>query len=197
MSQRHKSPGRLGGVALSGAGFLRAIGSQGAGNGPFSRPCGGVAFDGEGNLVVSDGENHLIHMLRYIDGAHLRTIGSRGAGNGQFNCPWGIAFDGAGQIIVVELGGHRVQVLRYSDGAHVRTIGSRGSSNGQFNRHNGGVFIDSDGRIVAADTNNNRAQVLERAATCASPSPPLPPLPLPKHQFSQLLPHTVHEAHGA
>jgi hypothetical protein len=31
LSQRHKLPGRLGGVALSGARFLRAIGSQVAG----------------------------------------------------------------------------------------------------------------------------------------------------------------------
>ena len=56
---------------------------------------------------------------------------------------------------------HRVQVPRYSDGAHVRTIGSQGSGNGQFNSPFGGIAIDSDGRIVVADTNNHRVQVLE------------------------------------
>jgi len=56
---------------------------------------------------------------------------------------------------------HRVQVLRYSDGAHVRTIGSRGSGNGQFNNLSGGIAIDSDGRIVVADTLNHRVQVLD------------------------------------
>ncbi len=61
---------------------MRVIGSRGAGDGQFNRPCGGVAFDGEGNLVVSDCYNHRIQAFRYIDGVHLRTIGSEGKGNG-------------------------------------------------------------------------------------------------------------------
>ena len=52
LSRRHKLPGRLGAVAAAGAGFVRVIGSKGAGNGQFNLPGGGVAFDGEGNLVV-------------------------------------------------------------------------------------------------------------------------------------------------
>ena len=35
MSRRHELPGRLGGVAAAGAGFVRATGSRGAGNGQF------------------------------------------------------------------------------------------------------------------------------------------------------------------
>ena len=101
LSRRHDLPVlRLGAVAAAGAGFVRAIVSEGAGNGKLVFPFGGVAFDGEGNLVVSDGFNSRIQVFRYIDGVHLRTIGSQGAGNGQFNEPWGIAFDGAGHIIV-------------------------------------------------------------------------------------------------
>ena len=161
LSRRHKLPGRLGAVAAAGAGFVRVIGSQGAGNGQFSCPFGGVAFDGEGNLVVSDSDNHRIQVFRYSDGTHLRSIGSYGAGNGQFNCPWSIAFDGAGHIIVSDMDNHRVQVLRYSDGAHVRTIGGKGSHNGQFSFAFGGIAIDSDGLIVVADTLNNRVQVLD------------------------------------
>ena len=132
LSRRHELPGRLGAVAAAGAGFVRATGSYGACNGQFNQPNGGVAFDGEGNLVVSDRGNHRIQVFRYIDGAHLRTIGSRGEGKGQFKDPYGIAFDGAGHIIVSEHLGHRVQVLRYSDCAHVITIGSPGSGNGKF-----------------------------------------------------------------
>jgi len=158
LSRRHELPGRLGEVAAAGAGFVRAIGSEGAGNGKFSQPHGGVAFDGEGNLVVSDGDNHRIQVFRYIDGAHLRNIGSRGAGNGQFNGPWGIAFDGAGHIIVSEHTGHRVQVLRYSDGAHVLTIGSQGSGNGQF-FYPSGIAVDGEGNIAVCDQGNARVQV--------------------------------------
>ena len=107
LSRRHKLPGRLGAVAAAGAGFVRVIGSEGAGNGQFNYPCGGVAFDGEGNLVVCDSENHRIQVLRYSDGTHLRSFGSRGAGNGQFNTPWGIAFDGAGHMVVSDWDNHR------------------------------------------------------------------------------------------
>ena len=83
---------------------------------------------------------------------HVRTIGSEGAGAGQFLNPSGVAFDAAGHIVDVEYDNHRVQVLRYSNGAHVRTIGSQGSVKGQFYNPCGGIAIDSDGRIVVADT---------------------------------------------
>jgi len=158
LSRRHELPGRLGAVAAAGAGFARAIGSEGAGNGQFNHPCGGVAFDGEGNLVVSDRDNHRIQVFRYIDGAHLRNIGSEGAGNGQFQDPWGIAFDGAGHIIVSENEGHRVQVLRYIDGAHIITFGSCGSGNGQFN-YPTGIAVDGEGNIAVFDSGNARVQV--------------------------------------
>jgi len=159
LSQRHNLPVlRLGGVAAAGAGFVCAIGSYGGGNGQFNRPCGGVAFDGDGNLVVSDFDSHRIQVFRYIDGAHLRTIGSYGAGNVQFNGPWGIAFDGAGHIIVSEYWGHRVQVLRYSDGAHVVTFGRQGSGNGQFHGPSG-IAVDGEGNIAVFDGYNGRVQV--------------------------------------
>jgi len=159
LSRRHEYPVlRLGAVSTAGAGFARATGRRGAFDGQFCRPCGGVAFDGEGNLVVSDCDNHRIQVLRYIDGAHLRTIGSEGAGKGQFNWPWGIAFDGAGHIIVSEHLGHRVQVLRYSDGAHVLTIGKQGSGKGQFD-YPSGIAVDGKGNIAVFDSGNARVQV--------------------------------------
>ncbi len=127
----------------------------------FHHPQGGVAFDPEGNLVVTDdGNNHRLQVFRYSDLTHQRTIGSLGAGNGQFNEPWGVAFDASGHIIVSESNVHHVQVLRYTDGAHVCTIGSQGSGNGQFSGPNGGIAIDSDGRIVVADTSNYRVEVV-------------------------------------
>ena len=61
LSRRHELRGRFGAVAAAGAGFVRAIGSRGAGDGQFTCPFGGVAADNvEGNLMVSDGENRRI-----------------------------------------------------------------------------------------------------------------------------------------
>ena len=152
-------PRAVGAVAAVGAGFQRAFSSKGAGNGQFNRPfC--AAFDHEGNVAVSDLDNHRIQVMRYSDGQHLRTIGQQGAGNGQFNQPYGVALDGAGHLIVAEYGNHRLQVLNYADGSHVRTIGSYGSGIGQFG-YPSGVAIDGDGRIIVCDPGNNRMQVLQ------------------------------------
>jgi sugar lactone lactonase YvrE len=148
---------RVGAVAAAGAGFARAIGSHGSGNGQLTCPYG-VAFDGEGNLVVADGNNNRIQVFRYSDGAHLRSFGSQGAGAGQFIQALGIAFDGAGHIIVSDHSGHRVQVLRYSDGAHVRTFGNHGSGNGQFANPNG-IAVDGEGNVAVFDHGNARVQV--------------------------------------
>ena len=65
------------------------------------------------------------------------------------------------KIGVVEHGNRRV---RYSDGARVRTIGSLGAGTAQLQCPCGGMAIDSDGRIAVADSHNNNAQVLKRAA---------------------------------
>jgi DNA-binding beta-propeller fold protein YncE len=116
-----------------------------------------VAFDGEGNLVVSDGLNHRIEVFRWIDGVHLRTIKGPSE-KGRFSHPWGIAFDDAGHIVVSEYEGHRVQVLRYIDGAHVCTIGSNGSENGQF-KYPSGIAIDGEGNVAVFDDGNGRVQV--------------------------------------
>jgi DNA-binding beta-propeller fold protein YncE len=150
---------RAGGVSAAGAGFLRAFGSTGSGNGQFQHPCY-CALDDEGNLVVSDYSNHRIQVLRYSDGAHLRTIGSQGSGNGQFSGPAAFAFDGAGHILVADNCNRRVQMLRYSDGAHVRTVGSQGGGNGQFNGPTS-IACDGAGNFAVFDYGNARVQVFQ------------------------------------
>ncbi len=146
-------------VARSGPGFLRIFGSEGSSNGQFKWPSS-MAWYHQGNVVVADGTNHRLQVIRLSDGACLRTIGSRGSGAGQFKCLCGAAFDSAGHIIVADTYNHRVQVLRYSDGSHVRTIGSEGSGNGQFEGPYG-VLIDGQGRIIVSDSSNHRIQVLQ------------------------------------
>ncbi len=158
LSRRHYLQGCLGAVAAAGAGFVRVIRTF-TGNLPFNFPYGGVAFDGEGNLVVCDSYNDRIQVISYSDGTHLRNIGSSGAGNGQFNMPFSIAFDCAGHIIVAEHCNQRVQVLRYSDGAHVRTIASPVLGKGQFSRANG-IAVDGEGNVAVFDSGNARVQVL-------------------------------------
>jgi len=128
----------------SDGGLLRTIGGRSSGYRPLS-PCEqcGIAFDMEGNLVVTDfyhadshkKHNHLL-VLRYSDGAVIRVINLP---NVQ---PVGIAFDGAGHVVVVDFL-HFVHVLRYSDGQFVRSIPIQSRSYIE-----GSVAIDPCGRIV-------------------------------------------------
>jgi hypothetical protein len=107
----------------------------------------GIAFDMEGNLVVTDWSyekhNHLL-VLRYSNGAVICTIELR---NVQ---PVGIAFDAAGHVVVVDY--HRfVHVLRYSDGQCLCTIPIVHSvpvHSHFYSYIEGSVAIDPCGRIL-------------------------------------------------
>jgi DNA-binding beta-propeller fold protein YncE len=144
-----------GGVSCCGTGFVRVIGSEGEGRAQLKGPYAGLAFDGEGNIVVSDGHNHRLQVFRYSDGAHMRTIGAAGAGNGQFSCPWGIAFDDSGNIVVSDRDNGRVQVLRYSDGSHVLSISPIPAK--RFCPT--GIAVDSEGNIAVFDRNDSCVRV--------------------------------------
>jgi len=158
-SQCYETKGRIQVFRMSDGTHMRSMCRKGHGEGQLhGASC--IAFDDEGNLVVSDCHNHRIQVLRYPDGLHLRTIGSRvqGEGNGQFTYPRGINFDRLGHLVVADTCNHRVQVLRYNDGALVRSIGSFGNGAGQLNGPFCAIF-DGDGRMVVCDHHNHRVVV--------------------------------------
>lgn len=78
--------------------------------------------------------------------------------------PWGIAAGESGQIYVIENGASRVAVFN-SDGSRpaVPAWGGFGGGFGQLNRPQGAA-VTADGRLVIADTGNNRLVVYEVAA---------------------------------
>jgi hypothetical protein len=69
----------------------------------------GVAFDGACHIIVADGGNFRVLVLRYRDGKQIRTIGSRKNG---FMNPKGVLIDGQGRIIVSDALNHCLQVLQ-------------------------------------------------------------------------------------
>lgn len=125
------------------------------GQGQLSYPVG-VCFNGRGELLVSDFEEHKIFVYS-SDGIYLRSIGSEGSGKEQLRRPRGLALGQEGEIIVCDTGNHRVQVL-CEDGSHVRSFGTYGTLNGQLNTPCS-VGIMSDGGIVVSDLGNARVQV--------------------------------------
>jgi DNA-binding beta-propeller fold protein YncE len=60
-------------------------------------------------------------------------------------------------VYVTENDNHRIQKFT-SDGEFLVSWGSEGTADGQFNRPEG-VDVDPFGRVLVADTGNNRIQI--------------------------------------
>ncbi|XP_019622331.1 PREDICTED: tripartite motif-containing protein 3-like [Branchiostoma belcheri] len=69
-----------------------------------------ITVDGEGNILVSDSENHCVYVYNE-DGQFLFKFGDEGSGEGQLVYPRGICTDRAGNIIVADTGNSRVEMF--------------------------------------------------------------------------------------
>lgn len=110
----------------------------------------GLAVTRNGELLVSDGENH--RVLRYDrDGRLLQAIGSgkRDSGVEGFNTPAGLAVDQMDNIYVVDILNGRVVQLS-PDGVFLRQFGRLGDTAGTFSRPKG-VAVDSAGNVHVSD----------------------------------------------
>ena len=63
-----------------------------------------------------------------------------------------------GNIIVSDCSNHCIRIVD-TDGHGVHTIGKHGNGNGEFNTPYG-VTMDSRGRLIVADRNNHRIEVV-------------------------------------
>ena len=93
--------------ALSLIEFLTQWGNLGSGNGQF-RDIGGIALDRQGNVYVTDFENHRVQKFS-SDGTLVATWGGHGSSPGRFDGPLGIAIDSQGNVYVAEAGNRRIQ----------------------------------------------------------------------------------------
>lgn len=118
-----------------------------------------IALDGQGNLLVIDGNNDRI-LVFDIEGQLLDDWGSRGEGDGQFQFlvegagmpPWakgGLTVDGEGHVYVADAMNCRVQKLS-SEGAFLAKWGECGLADGQF-LEPVGVAVDSEGHVYVTD----------------------------------------------
>jgi DNA-binding beta-propeller fold protein YncE len=118
-----------------------------------------VALDGQGNLLVIDGNNHQIRVFG-PGGQSLGTWGSRGEGDGQFQFlvmgagmpPWskgGLTVDEEGHVYVADAMNCRVQKLN-SEGGFLAKWGECGTDDGQF-LEPVGVAVDGKGHVYVTD----------------------------------------------
>ncbi|XP_035687668.1 E3 ubiquitin-protein ligase TRIM71-like [Branchiostoma floridae] len=69
-----------------------------------------ITVDEEGNILVSDYDNHCIYVFN-DDGEFQFKFGCRGSGEGQLNRPCGICTDESGNIIVADRNNSRVEMF--------------------------------------------------------------------------------------
>jgi outer membrane protein assembly factor BamB len=89
-------------------------------NGQFRQPTD-VAWDGEGNIFISDGYVNSRVAKYDKNGDWVKQWGQPGNGPGEFNTPHSIVSDSAGNIYVADRGNRRIQVFDH-DGAFVREM---------------------------------------------------------------------------
>jgi peptidylamidoglycolate lyase len=141
--------------------LLRTFGDEGLFQSAHS-----VTIDPQGALWVTDSAAHLVQKFS-PDGRLMMTLGKKGvAGDNtsrdSFNQPNHVAIAPNGDIYVSD-GYVNARVVQFSkDGHFVRIIGGvKGSQPGQLQLPHG-VALDSKGRILINDSDNQRVSVFDK-----------------------------------
>jgi sugar lactone lactonase YvrE len=144
--------------------FVRAFGDDGLFQSAHS-----VTIDTQGALWVTDSAAHVVHKFS-PEGRPLMTLGRKGvAGDNTsrdlFNQPNHVAIAPNGDIYVSD-GYVNARVVQFAgDGRFLRIIGGvKGSQPGQLQLPHG-VALDSRGRILINDSDNQRVSVFDRNGT--------------------------------
>jgi len=153
----------------------------------------GLAFDGAGNLYISDANNHRVRKVTTATGV-ISTVAGNGtpgmAGDSNvataaaLTRPFGLAIDTPGNLYIAEPSNHRIRMVN-SAGIISSVVATCGISNG-FSGDGGvasiaklnlpfGLAINSSGDLFIADVNNNRVRAAYglatgRPALCPSPT---------------------------
>ncbi len=131
----------------------------------FQRP-GNVSSTPAGTILIVDTGNHRVVHLSSVDAPRVITvIGGSKAGTdvGKFLRPRGAIASDDGGITVADTGNHRIQSFDREGrslsvwGLSTRGVPKSGSAAGQF-ASPGGVCVGRDGRMLVADSGNNRVQ---------------------------------------
>jgi hypothetical protein len=106
----------------------RSDGTPGMASGEFNSPCD-VAIIYEGDLYVSDGNNHRIQKFD-ASGRWLTSIGGPGSAFGQFRNPKGLTFDSQGNLVIADSANSRLVFIQSDEVS--RVFGQAGSGIGSF-----------------------------------------------------------------
>lgn len=141
--------------------FVTSFGSfSGQGPGDIFFGPGGIDFDQQGNLHVTDFSADEVKVYGR-DGELVKTYGSLGSEPGQFDGPAGLAISqNTGNIYINDQFNNRIQVLD-SEQNFLYAFGTEGTELGQFNEPIG-IDVDEQDNIYVADSQNSRVQVFDK-----------------------------------
>ena len=120
----------------------------------------GIVVKKNGDVIVTEYENHRLKIFSQENLGESKTIGTRGVGSGKFFYPRGVALDKNDNILVADSQNHRIQVVS-STGESLGTFGMIGSDPGCLDNPYD-VVMDASGNIIVADAKNHRLQVFTR-----------------------------------
>lgn len=120
----------------------------------------GIVVKRNGDVIVTEYENHRLKIFSQENLGESNIIGARGVGAGKFACPRGVALDHNDNLLVADSQNHRIQVIS-STGEPLGTFGMIGSDPGCLDTPYD-VVMDASGNIVVADAKNHRLQVFTR-----------------------------------
>ena len=98
--------------------------------------------------------------LSILSSNHFKVIGKKGSGPGEFHRPVGITQQRTtGRYFISEITNNRIQVLDENFTQRM-FVGEKGSELGQL-KHQWGVTVSEEGRLVVCDSDNQRIQVFD------------------------------------
>ncbi|MCU1238032.1 MAG: repeat containing protein [Candidatus Solibacter sp.] len=167
----------------AGAGSQGFSGDGGAATSAAMNSPTAIAFDGSGNVYVTDQSNQ---RIRRIDtSGTIQTVAGNGSisfsGDGgsataaSLNYPGGIALDSSGALYIVDTVNQRIRKV---SGGNISTIAGTGGTGfsddggaalqAQFNNPFP-IALDASGNMYIGDTGNNRVRQISRASAKGAP----------------------------
>lgn len=164
------TPGRSA-VTVAGTGVTGYAGDGGAAGAATLSSPSAIAYDANGNLFFADTDNHVIREILKSGGTIVTVAGTGIAGfsgdgstatAAQLDTPTGIALDPFGNLYIADSHNHRIREVVNGT---ITTAAGTGTSG--FSGDGGqaaaaqlalptAVAIDRNGRLLVADTNNQR-----------------------------------------
>jgi hypothetical protein len=127
------------------------------GDDPASDAHGSIAVARDGNVYVSDSDNHRVQVFA-ADGTFVRQFGRFGTAAGQFVLPFDLSVDESGNVYVLD-----DDLMRLSKfGPRLAFLWTvDGNTDQELKGHGHGADIDSKGRIVVGNDDTGRVVYLD------------------------------------